>query len=155
MLSMRAFSHLLGRRFTSARNSRNVHDARRRERGQSLAEMAIVLPFFLVLIVGVIEVANGLNAYMTVVNSARDGARLASKGNASDDAVRNLVISETDRLRDDIDASDIDVVYTTVDGVEAVKVTVCNEHTLLLGVPLVMDDNYRMCSTTAMRVYTN
>jgi Flp pilus assembly protein TadG len=117
--------------------------------------MAIVLPFFLVLVVGVIEVANGLNAYMTVVNSARDGARLASKGNASDDAVRNLVISETDRLRDDIDASDIDVVYTTVDGVEAVKVTVCNEHTLLLGVPLVMDDNYRMCSTTAMRVYTN
>jgi hypothetical protein len=130
------------------------HDSAR-ERGQSLAEIAMLLPFFLLLIVGIIEIANGLNAYMTVVNTARDGARLASKGAASDDAVRSLVVSEGGRLRDDIDSEDVEVVYTKVDGVDAVKVTVCNDHSLLLGIPLLMEDSYRMCSTTAMRVYTN
>jgi Flp pilus assembly protein TadG len=116
--------------------------------------MAILLPLLLVLVVGVVEVANGINAYITVVNSARDGARLASKGAADDAAIRTLVLAETDRLRDPIDAaSDIKIDRTTVDGVSAVKVTVCNDHSLLLGVPLVMQDNYRMCSTTAMRVF--
>jgi Flp pilus assembly protein TadG len=128
----------------------------RRESGQGLVEMAILLPLFLVLIVGVVEVANGLNAYLTVVNSARDGARLASKGAADDAAIRNLVSAETDRLRDDIDPSaDVTVARVKVDGVDAVKVTVCNDHTLLLGVPLLMDETYRMCSTTAMRVLVN
>jgi Flp pilus assembly protein TadG len=152
MLLTRFLFHRRARRGDPASSKRRDTT---RERGQSLAEVAMLLPFFLVLIVGVIEIANGLNAYMTVVNTARDGARLASKGAASDDAVRSLVISESGRLRDDIDDDDIDVVYTTVDGVDAVKVTVCNDHTLLLGIPLIMEDNYRMCSTTAMRVYAN
>jgi Flp pilus assembly protein TadG len=154
MLSIRAFPTSLIRRLRALRAGRGERSARRGESGQGLAEMAIVLPFFLVLIVGVVEVANGLNAYMTVVNSARDGARLASRGGASDAAVQNLVVQETGRLRDAIDPNaDVDVVYAKVDGVDAVKVTVCNDYTLLLGVPLVMDDNFRMCSTTAMRVY--
>ena len=117
-------------------------------------EMAILLPLLLVLVVGVVEVASGINTYITVVNSARDGARLASKGAADDAAIRTLVVAETDRLRDPINASsDVTIDRTTVDGVDAVKVTVCNDHTLLLGVPLVMADDFRMCSTTAMRVY--
>jgi hypothetical protein len=128
---------------------------RRGESGQSLVEISMLLPLFLVLIVGVVEVANGLNTYITVVNSARDGARLASKGNATDDAVKNLVVAETDRLQDDVDPNDVDVDYVQVDGVDAVRVTVCKDHGLLLGVPLVMPDTLRMCSSTAMRVLTN
>ncbi len=127
---------------------------RRAESGQSLVEMAILLPVLLVLVVGVVEVANGINTYITIVNSARDGARLASKGAASDAAIKSLVIAETDRLRDPVQSNnDITVDRTLVDGVDAVKVTVCNDHTLLLGVPLIMQDNFRMCSTTAMRIF--
>jgi Flp pilus assembly protein TadG len=129
--------------------------ARRAESGQSLMEMAILLPLLLVLVVGVVEVASGINTYITVVNSARDGARLASKGAANDAAITSLVLSETDRLRDPVANGDVTVSRTTVDGVDAVKVTVCNDHTLLLDVPLVMPDNFRMCSTTAMRVFSD
>jgi Flp pilus assembly protein TadG len=126
----------------------------RRERGQSVVETGLLLPFFLLLILGVIEVTNAMNAYVTIVSTARDGARLGSKGLATDDEIENLVLVETDRLRDDIDpASDIQITHTTVDGVNAIRVRVCNDYTLLLGVELVMPDNFRMCSSTSMRVF--
>jgi Flp pilus assembly protein TadG len=142
-------------RFLRSSNKAKSARPRRAESGQSLVEMAILLPVLLVLVVGVVEVASGINTYITVVNSARDGARLASKGAADDTAIKNLVVAETDRLRDAVDANgDVTVNRTTVDGVDAVKVTVCNDHTLLLGVPLLMPDNFRMCSTTAMRVFS-
>jgi Flp pilus assembly protein TadG len=118
--------------------------------------MAILLPLFLALVVGVVEVANGLNSYITVVNSARDGARLAAKGGADDAAIKSLVVSETGRLTTPLDANkDITIAYTKVDGVDAVKVTVCNDYNPLLGIPLILNGTRRMCSTTAMRVFTS
>jgi Flp pilus assembly protein TadG len=129
---------------------------RRRERGQALAETAMILPLFLVLIVGVVEVTNAMNAYVTVVSSARDGARLGSKGLATDDEIKNLIVTETDRLKDDVDPdNDIIVAHTTVDGDDAVRVTVCNDYTPLMGVPVVMPDGFRMCSSTLMREFVN
>jgi Flp pilus assembly protein TadG len=125
----------------------------RGESGQGLVEMAILLPMLLVLIVGVVEIANGLNAYITVVSAARDGARIAAKGNADDVAIQNLVITEMENLRNA--NADVDVQYVTVDGVNAVKVTACHDHSLILGITLVMPDDYRMCSSTSMRVLEN
>jgi Flp pilus assembly protein TadG len=126
-----------------------------RERGQALAESAMMLPIFLILLVGVVEVTNAMNTYVTIVSSARDGARLGSKGLASDTEIKNLVVTETDRLRIPVDpVNDITVTHTTVDGVEAVRVEVCNDHEPLLGIPLIMPSVFRMCSTTSMRDFT-
>jgi Flp pilus assembly protein TadG len=126
-----------------------------RERGQALAESALMLPIFLILLVGVVEVTNAMNTYVTIVSSARDGARLGSKGLASDTEIKNLVVTETDRLRIPVDpVNDITVTHTTVDGVEAVRVEVCNDHEPLLGIPLIMPSVFRMCSTTSMRDFT-
>jgi hypothetical protein len=36
-----------------------------------------------------------------------------------------------------------------------VKVTACHDHSLILGITLVMPDDYRMCSSTSMRVLEN
>ncbi len=145
--------------FPVARRSRHARRGVRergsvRERGQALAESAIILPIFLILIVGVIEVTNAMNAYVTIVSSARDGARLGSKGLASDAEIKNLVLTETDRLRDPLPTGDITVTHVTIDGVDAVRVEVCHDYTLLLGVDLVMPDTFRMCSTTSMRDFT-
>lgn len=125
---------------------------RRREEGQGLLEMAVILPIFLVIVLGVIEVADAMNAYITLIDAGRDGARLGSKGVATDEEIRDLVLIETDRLRDDVAAGDVTVTHTTVDGVDAVRVEVCNDRTLLLDVPLIMPDSFRMCSSTTMRV---
>jgi Flp pilus assembly protein TadG len=143
----------VGRAGSSFPSARTRH--RPRERGQALAESALILPIFLILIVGVIEVTNAMNAYATIVSSARDGARLGSKGLATDAEIKNLVVTETDRLRDPVDpVSDITVTHPSVDGVEAVRVEVCQDYTLLLGIDLVLPDSFRMCSTTSMRDFT-
>ena len=127
---------------------------RRGERGQSLVELALTLPVILFLIVGVVEVGNALNAYLTLVDGARDGARLGSKGAASDDDIKNLVVTEMDRLPNDVDpAGDITVQRSVgVPGAEtpAIKVTVCYDHPLILDVLDLMPNPLRMCSTTTM-----
>jgi hypothetical protein len=114
--------------------------------------MALVLPLFLILIVGVVEVADALHSYITIIDAGRDGARLGAKNVASDAEIVNLVLRETADLRDAVDAGDITIDHTTADGVEAVRVEVCNDRTLILDVPLVLPDSFRMCSETTMRV---
>jgi hypothetical protein len=53
---------------------------RNKESGQSLVEMTIILPFLLVLLVGVVEAGVALNRQLTVVNAAREGARFGAFG---------------------------------------------------------------------------
>ena len=57
----------------SARRQRGYpHDS-----GQGLVEFALVLPFLLVLVFGIIEFGNAFRTYQTVTNVAREGARQA------------------------------------------------------------------------------
>ncbi|WP_291632501.1 TadE/TadG family type IV pilus assembly protein [Clostridium sp.] len=48
----------------------------RNEKGQSLVEFAILLPIILLLLMGILEFGLMLNSYLTINNSAREGARL-------------------------------------------------------------------------------
>jgi Flp pilus assembly protein TadG len=57
---------------------RNLH---KREGAQSLAEFAIVVPLFLILVFGIIDFGMGLRAYITVSQATREGARYAAVGN--------------------------------------------------------------------------
>jgi Flp pilus assembly protein TadG len=50
---------------------------RRGERGQALAEFALVLPLLLVLIAGIIEFGRAWNIKQAVTDAAREGARYA------------------------------------------------------------------------------
>jgi Flp pilus assembly protein TadG len=134
--------------------TRTRHVRRRRarlgERGQGLVEMAMMLPLMLVLVVGIVEVAAGYNAYTTVVSASRDGARLGSKGSANDSAVQALVVKDLGRLKNPVTTSDVTVTHPTVSGTKAIRVTTCYPHTTFLHVPLVMPDSISICSTTTM-----
>lgn len=48
------------------------------EKGQSLAEFVMVLPIFLILVFAIIDFGMGFHAWLTVTNSAREGARLGA-----------------------------------------------------------------------------
>jgi len=48
---------------------------RKRERGQSLTEFALIAPLLFALVLGVFDVGRGMSADVTVTNSAREGAR--------------------------------------------------------------------------------
>ena len=120
-----------------------------REKGQALTEFIFVLPLILILLVGVIELGNGYNAYVTVIDSARDGARLGSRGSASDDAIRNLVLKDTERLANTVSVGDVIIQRDTVSGSSSIKVEVCYNHSLIFGLPL-LPDPISICSDTTM-----
>jgi len=54
--------------------------ARRRERGASLLELALLLPLLAVMAFGVIDLGRLIHARLVVTNVSREGASLASRG---------------------------------------------------------------------------
>ena len=49
----------------------------RRRRGQALVEFALIIPLFLLLLVGIFDLGRAVFAYNTLTNAAREGARIA------------------------------------------------------------------------------
>lgn len=50
-----------------------------RERGANLIEMALVLPFLLLLLAGVIDIGRAFYTYVSLTNAVREGARFAAR----------------------------------------------------------------------------
>jgi Flp pilus assembly protein TadG len=144
---------------TAESTGRSRRRGRRRERGQSLVEFALTAPILIMLLIGLIELGNGLNAYLTVLASARDAARLGAQGSASDTAMANLVQDETDRLSTVIPTScgggtapGTCITHTTLSGVDTVRVEVCYNHPLIVTGLGIIPNPILLCSETAMRV---
>ncbi len=74
----------------------NQFDRRRGERGQSIVEFALVLPFLMMLFLGIAELGSALYDYLTFTAANREGARLASRGRFDDDAVMERIVSSGD-----------------------------------------------------------
>ena len=63
-----------------------------------MVEFAIILPILLLLIMGIIEFGLIFNAYLTIQNASREGARYGITG-ASDTEITSLVISDCASLQ--------------------------------------------------------
>jgi hypothetical protein len=59
---------------------------RDRERGQATVEFAVVLPFFILLVIGLIEFGLTFNSWLNLSDVASSGARRAAVGNIPDNA---------------------------------------------------------------------
>ena len=68
------------------------------QRGQALVEFTIVLPILMLLIMGIFQFGMMLNAYITIGNAAREGARAGIIG-SSDAEIQNLIISTSPSLK--------------------------------------------------------
>lgn len=67
------------------------------EKGQSLVEFALLIPLLIIILMAIIEFGFMFNAYITISNASREGARLGSLG-GSDAAVIERVADTTDHL---------------------------------------------------------
>jgi Flp pilus assembly protein TadG len=121
---------------------------KRRERGQSLVETAVVLPILLLLLAAIIDFGRAFDAYIILTNAAREGARFGSvKPELSEEQVKQIVV-------DDVLGSGTNITQMTgfnttdnviVDGQDpgstVVKVTVTYQFDLwfgrLIGIPHV------------------
>ncbi|HZA91587.1 MAG TPA: TadE family protein [Gemmatimonadales bacterium] len=67
---------------------------RRSERGQALAEFALVLPLLMLLIGGIIEFGRAWNIKQAVTDAAREGARYYVIQDDLDDAGKTTMVTE-------------------------------------------------------------
>lgn len=57
------------------------------EKGQALVEFTLLVPIFLLLLFAIVDFGMGFHAWITVTNSAREGARLGAVSAAQTDIV--------------------------------------------------------------------
>ena len=62
----------------------------RNDEGVTLVEFALVMPVLVLVIVACLDFARALNAYVTVANAAREGARYASVNASADKSVAEI-----------------------------------------------------------------
>ena len=68
----------------------NLYKTLRRENGQALVEMAMILPILLLLFWGIVEFGRLGHSYLTTTYAAREGARIGAVG-MGDSAIINEV----------------------------------------------------------------
>jgi len=66
--------------------------SRRRSRGQSLVELALVLPMIVILLAAVFDIGRVLDASIVLANSVRVGARFGASHPSWFDSVRSRVV---------------------------------------------------------------
>lgn len=101
------------------------------EAGQSLVEFALIIPIFLMLVFAVVDFGMGFHAWITVTNSAREGARLGSVGSDAatiEDRVRDTAAS--------LNNDDLTVTVTNAQGNPGESVSVEVDYSYDLITPL-------------------
>ena len=104
--------------------------AHRYRRGNTIVEMALALPVFLLMVFGVLVLGTIYNHQMAINTAARDGARLAAVG-TDNTTVVNQVKAITPNLNHDTDRFGVAV------GRGSSSVTVTVEYTEKVGVPVL------------------
>ena len=62
-------------------------------RGQSMVEFVLVLPFLLIMFLGMIEAGYALYDYIVIANANREGVRLAARGQFTDQNIQDRIIA--------------------------------------------------------------
>jgi len=87
-----------------------------KDKGQGLVEMALLLPFLLVLLVGLVELGVALNRQIVVVNAAREGARFGAAGGSLGDIHAETRLATSQMIEFDEENAVIIVVQAEVNG---------------------------------------
>jgi len=104
---------------------------RKAEDGQSLVEFTLVLPIFLLVLFAVVDFGMAFHAWITVTNSAREGARIG--------AVRASGAEIEQRVRDtatSLDQANLSVAVTNAEGQPGGSVVVDVSYDYSLMTPL-------------------
>ncbi len=135
--------------------------SRERGRGQALVEFAIILPVFFLVVAGMFDLGLGVYSDLTLVNAAREGARLGVIDPGNTSAIEDRVRAMSGNL----DASKLDVTVACerdVDGTfvpctgllwqsgDATKVTVDYKYSVFF--PFFFGTEIPLSSESKMRI---
>ncbi len=110
----------------------------RKERGQGLLELAVILPVLLILLMGLVELGYALRDYLVVVNASREGCRFAARGRYSDEDIIERTISAGGIVRQGDPPVDVPFLRTaSIGGIDSnTAVIVTNIPTDSFGEPI-------------------
>lgn len=69
-------------------------DARRNQAGQSVVELAFVLPLLILFVLGVADLSRALHAYYAIVILSREGANLAARTTLEAETIMNTLAAD-------------------------------------------------------------
>ncbi len=75
-------------------SSKPLFEKREKQFGQSVVELALMLPLLILILVGVLDLARIYQAQVTITNAAREGARYAAIHPSSASAVQTRTAQE-------------------------------------------------------------
>ena len=126
---------------------RKRHGKRRGERGQTMVEFAIVLPIFLVLLLGIAQLGIAFNNYLTLTDGVRAGARYGAVLRTSGTRVSDT-IAKVKQSSANLDQSKINATVTS-SWLAGSDLTVCATYPYsinLIGL-VVKSGNLNSCTT--------
>jgi Flp pilus assembly protein TadG len=103
----------------------------RNKKGQSIVEFALIIPILLIFVMAIIEFGFLFNAFITISNASREGARLGSLG-GSDIEISNRVDSVSARL--DVLLLDVNITPASRDRGDMVTVIVDYDYQMITPV---------------------
>jgi Flp pilus assembly protein TadG len=66
---------------------------REHERGQALVELTLVVAILMTMTLSVFDLGRGLQAYLAIIQGARDGARVAMDAGSTDATIRTAALN--------------------------------------------------------------
>ena len=90
------------------------HRLKKSERGAAIIEFAIITPILIAMVIGIIEFGWIYSGYITLTGAAREGARLAARGESVgiiDTRTRNHAITFTENQGGTIDSVSLSAGY--------------------------------------------
>jgi Flp pilus assembly protein TadG len=104
--------------------------------GQSLAELALILPLLLLVVMGVFDLGRGVYYYSTIHNAAREGARFGAVDHCNTTGIKNAVLDKANVLSDDLIVGDPVKFY---EDSQPVRIVVSVEYRFYPVTPLIGD----------------
>jgi Flp pilus assembly protein TadG len=130
-----------------------LHKIHRHRRGQSLVELALVMPVILVILLGAVDLGRAYYFQVSITDAAREGVRVASNPSRNDSDIRAAVVGEGgSTITIDADRISIDPSPTRTSG-HPVTVTVSYDFTTITPlVGMIVDEGILNISGSASAV---
>jgi Flp pilus assembly protein TadG len=122
----------------------------RNSRGQALVEFALVIPIFLLLVLGMMDVGIVLNQYLVVTEAAREGVRSAALGSSD-----TISIAVAKSAAATIDQGNLQVSVLPTVKIRGASVTVTVSNPVKIVTPLIsafFPANFQVQGVAVMRV---
>jgi len=105
----------------------------REQKGQSLVEIALVLPVLLLMLGGLVDFGRGFRGYIVITNASREGARYACLFPHDADGILSATTEAAADLGAALEADDIEITGVGGSSGDTIRVTVTYDLSTILG----------------------